>query len=180
MPRAEKDLMREELREFLRSGANIFMAEYSGVEAGGMNVFRRNLGKEGASCRVFKNTLITAEFSEKPWNSMLDSVSGPTLLVSAPGNPVGAAKVVSGFADVNKGVKLKAGLVERSFVTGEEISQIAKLPSRRELLSRLLGGFMSPVARFIGAVNAPVGAFISVLNLISKQTGGEKDGREGN
>lgn len=180
MPKAEKDSMREELSEFLRSGENVFMAEYYGVGAGGMNVFRKNLKKAGGGCRVFKNSVITAVFSEKPWSRMLDSVSGPTLLVSAPENPVRAAKVVAGFAEANKGVKLKAAIVESSFLDGGEIPIIAKLPPRDELLSRLLGGFMSPVARFIGAASAPAGAFISVLNLISKQTGGDSDGREGN
>jgi len=178
MPRLEKGLMLDELKGFLSVNDTVFMAECSGVGVNQMNAFRKNLKKEGASCKVFKNTLLCSAFAQAPWKDVLPAVSGPTLLVSAGDNPVAVARVVSGFADAHKGVQLKAGLVDRSFVTGEEIIQIAKLPVREVLIAKLLGGLKSPISRFVSVVNAPVGAFISVLNIISKQTGGDSDGRE--
>ena len=180
MPRAEKELMLDELKGFLSKGETVFMAEWSGVNVNEMNLFRKSLKKEGANCRVFKNTLLTCALSEEPWRKVLEALSGPTLLVSVSDNPVKTAKVVASFADAHKGVSLKAGVVEKSFVTGDEISEIAKLPPREVLLSKLLGGLISPVARFVSVVSAPVGAFVRVINIISKQTGGDNDGREGN
>lgn len=180
MPKAEKELMLDELNGFLKDAETVFMAECSGVDSNEMNLFRKSLKKEGAGCMVFKNTLLSRAFSGGGWEDMQGSVSGPTMLISAPDNPVKVAKVLSGFADSHKGVSLKAGFLERSFVTGGEISEISKLPPREELLSKLLGGFMSPVARFVNVINAPVGAFVRVLNAIGKQTGGDNDGREGN
>lgn len=180
MPKAEKELMLNELDGFLKGSETVFMAECSGVGANEMNLFRKSLKKEGAGCMVFKNTLLARAFSEGTWTSLLDSVSGPTMLISAPENPVKVARVVSSFADSHKGVSLKAGFLEKSFVTGGAISEISKLPPRDVLLSKLMGGFISPAARFVNVINAPVGAFVRVLNAISKQTGGDNDGREGN
>ncbi len=180
MPKAEKELMLEELNGFLSGSETFFMAECSGVGANEVNLFRKSLKKEGVACMVFKNTLLAKALSGGPWADMLESVSGPTMLFSVPDNPVKAAKLVAGFADAHKGVSLKAGFVEKSFVTGGEISEIAKLPPRDELLSKLMGVLISPVSRFVSVINAPVGAFVRVLNIISKQTGGDNDGREGN
>ncbi len=180
MPKIEKEIMLKELGEFLKSGSTVFLAEYSGVSANEMNNFRKNLKKEGASCKVLKNNLLKNSVSEQPYRKIVDLISGPAMMVAVSENPVKIAKVVSGFAQEHNGVKLKAGFVEKSFVRGEEISEIAKLPPRDVLMARLLGGFMTPVSRFLSVISAPAGALVNVLNQISKQTGGDNDGREGN
>ncbi len=180
MPRVEKELMLDDLKGFLRENETVFMTEYSGIGAMEMTAFRKSLKKEGASCRVFKNTIMSNAFLEGPWKKAMESLSGPTMLVSAAESPVKIARVVSDFAKKHKGVKLKAGFVDMSFVTGEEIVEIAALPPKDVLLSKLLGGLMAPIASFVSVINAPVGAFVRVVNIISKQTGGDKDGREGN
>lgn len=180
MPIAEKKLMLRELRDFLEKGEAVFAAEYSGIGAEVMNSFRKNLKKEGASCRVFKNSMLGIALEDEPWRRVRDVLSGPTLLVSAADDPVKTAKVVSEFAEAHKGVVLKGGVMERSFVSGEAISRIAKLPPAEVLISKLLGGFSAPLVRFVSVLNAPLGTLAGVLNLISKQTGGDNDGREGN
>jgi large subunit ribosomal protein L10 len=180
MPRVEKELMLKELREFLKDSEAVFMVEYSGISANEFNLFRKELKKQGGICRVFKNSLLKTALGDEPFTKTTEHLSGPSLLISTSDDFVNSAKIVANFTDMHKGVNLKAGVVEGSFVTGEGITHIAKLPPKEVLLSKLLGGFLSPVSHFVRVINAPVWAFVNILSLISKQTGGDNDGREGN
>ncbi len=180
MPRTEKDLMIGDLKGFLRTDTAMFIAEYSGINANELNGLRRSLQKEGGGCRIVKNSVSKIAFSSHPWDEFLDYISGPTMFVFAGSNPLETAKTISRFADQHKGFNLKAGFMDNSFVDGERIFEIAKLPTREVLIGKFVCGLAASMTNLVRVMNFPLGAFVNLISAISKKTGGSNDDRKGN
>ena len=83
MPRVEKELMLKELDGFLKDSEAVFMVEYSGVSSNEFNLFRKELKKQGGSCRVFKNSLLSRALRDEPFTKAAEHLSGPSLLISS-------------------------------------------------------------------------------------------------
>ena len=136
----------------LRSSPTVYVTDFTGLNVARITELRRRLRAAGVEYLVVKNTL--ARRALGPAVSALEPhLAGPTALVLAGADPVGAAKVLADFAREFEKPAVKIGLVEGKTVTPEQVKRLAALPSRIELLAQVGGALQAPLAGLVGALN---------------------------
>ena len=131
----------------------IAIAEYRGIEVGDLTVLRRKARESGVYLRVLKNTLVRRAVAGTPFAGLADHMVGP-LIYSVSADPVAAAKVLSDFAKTNDKLVLKAGSYAGEVLDKAGVQALASVPSREELLSKLLYVMQAPVAGFVRGLAA--------------------------
>ena len=131
----------------------IAIAEYRGIEVGDLTVLRRKARESGVYLRVLKNTLVRRAVAGTPFAGLADHMVGP-LIYSVSADPVAAAKILSDFAKTNDKLVLKAGAYAGKVLDKPGVQALASVPSREELLSKLLYVMKAPVTGFAVCLGA--------------------------
>jgi large subunit ribosomal protein L10 len=129
------------------------VAEYRGVEVGDLTALRRKARDAGVYLRVLKNTLVRRAVADTPFAGLTEQLVGP-LIYAISVDPVAAAKVLHTFAKTNEKFVLKAGCYEGQVLDKAGVQALASIPSREELLAKLLGVMQAPVSGFACALAA--------------------------
>lgn len=131
----------------------IVIAEYRGISVGSMTTLRATARKAGVSLRVLKNTLARRAVADTEFAGLADKMIGP-LVYGFSEDPVAAAKVFADFAKTNDKLVIKAGSYSGQVLDKAGVATLASVPSREELLSKLLYVMQAPVAGFARALAA--------------------------
>ena len=143
----DKKAVVAEVAEQVANAQTIAIAEYRGIEVGNLTVLRKKARESGVYLRVLKNTLVRRAVAGTPFASLADHMVGP-LIYSVSADPVAAAKVLNDFAKTNDKLVLKAGSYAGKVLDKAGVQALASIPSREELLARLLGVMQAPVSGF--------------------------------
>jgi large subunit ribosomal protein L10 len=131
---------------------SIIVAEYRGLEVGDITVLRAQARKSGVYLRVLKNTLARRAITGTAFEGLSDKLVGP-LIYGISADPVAAAKALNEFAKGNEKLVIKAGAMPNHVMDVNGVKALATLPSREELLSKLLGTMQAPIAQFARTLN---------------------------
>lgn len=131
----------------------IAVAEYRGIEVGHLTVLRKKARESGVYLRVMKNTLVRRAVEGTEFAGLAEQMVGP-LIYSISADPVAAAKVLNDFAKTNDKLVLKAGCYAGEVLDKAGVQALASVPSREELLSKLLYVMKAPVTGFAVAMGA--------------------------
>ena len=146
----------------------IVVAEYRGLQVGAMTELRKKARGSGVYLRVLKNTLVRRAVSETPFAGLAEKLVGP-LAYGICSDPVKVAKVLHEFARGNDKFVIKAGAMPNFVMSAKEVASLASLPSREELLGKLLGTMQAPVATFVRTLNEVPARFVRTLAAIRDQ-----------
>ena len=149
----DKKAVVAEVSAQVANAETIAIAEYRGIEVGHLTVLRKKARESGVYLRVLKNTLVRRAVAGTPFAELADQMVGP-LIYSISADPVAAAKVLNDFAKTNDKLVLKAGSYAGQVLDKAGVQALASVPSREELLSKLLYVMQAPVAGFARAVDA--------------------------
>lgn len=150
----EKKKHTQELSERLSESGTIYLTDFTGLDVEAMTEFRDRLAEEDVDYRVVKNTLALRALQELDLPDISEHFRGPTGLVLSEEDPVSPAKVLKDFAgDHDEKPAVKIGIVDRRVVEAEEISKLADLPTREELLGSIAGSLTGPVSGIVGLLN---------------------------
>ncbi len=149
----DKKAVVAEVSAQVATAQTIAVAEYRGIEVGDLTVLRKKARESGVYLRVLKNTLVRRAVADTAFAGLADQMVGP-LIYSISADPVAAAKVLNDFAKTNDKLVLKAGSYAGKVLDKAGIQALASIPSREELLSKLLYVMQAPVAGFVRAVDA--------------------------
>ncbi len=145
------------------SGAQaIVMVENRGMAVADMTRLRAKARACGVYFRVVKNTLVRRAVAETPFAPLADRMVGPLAYGIGP-DPVAVAKVLNDFARGNEKFVITGGAMPGQVMSAKDIAALAALPSRDELIARLLGTMQAPIARFARTLNAVPGTFVRTL-----------------
>jgi large subunit ribosomal protein L10 len=169
MPTTEKQRLVAEIKERLESSGGVIMADYRGLSVKAMQALRGTLRNAGAEITVYKNSLTEIAMREMDLPSMGEYLDGPTALVFTPVDPVSSAKAMIDFAKENKVFSLKGGYIDGAVVSADQIKAIAALPSREELIAKIMGSMLNPVRGFMAMANAPAGALARAFRAVADQ-----------
>ena len=131
----------------------IVVAEYNGIEVAQLTKLRAQARKSGVYLRVLKNTLVRRAVAGSPFEGLAGQMTGP-LIYGISQDPVAAAKVLSDFAKANDKRVLRAGSYAGKVLDKAGVQALAAIPSREELLAKLLGVMKAPVSGFAVALGA--------------------------
>ncbi len=141
---------------------SIIVAEYRGLEVSDITVLRANARQAGVYLRVLKNTLVRRAVAGTPFAGLADKLVGP-LIYGVSKDPVAAAKVLHDFAKGNQKLALKAGAMPNYVMDAAGVKALATMPSREELLSKLLGTMQAPITQFVRTLNEVPTKFVRGL-----------------
>jgi large subunit ribosomal protein L10 len=146
-----------------------FLADYRGMDVEATNKLRGELRAVGVDYRVVKNTLLRLAVKGTGAECLDSQLAGPTAVAFANGDPAASAKVLSEFAKSHKAFELKGGVLGSKALSVEEIQALADLPSREELLAKMLGSINAPTSNFVGVLAAIPRSLVQVLAAIQDQ-----------
>lgn len=143
-----------EIKERFTGADAVIMVDYRGLTNKQIESLRGALREQGASMKVYKNTLTDIAMRELALPPMEDILAGPTAFVFGTGEPNAVAKAVADFAKAHKTLEFKGALVDSQVLDAETIKAIAALPTRDELLAKMLGTMKNPMANFARVIDA--------------------------
>jgi large subunit ribosomal protein L10 len=164
----EKKAVVAEVSTQVAKAQAIIIAEYRGLGVGNMTKLRAKARESGIYFRVLKNSLARRAINGTPFSGLSDHMIGP-LAYGIGSDPVAAAKVLHEFSKGNDKFVIKAGAMPNLVMSSKEIGSLATLPSRDELLSKLLGTMQAPVANFVRTLNEVPTRFVRGLAAVRDQ-----------
>jgi large subunit ribosomal protein L10 len=166
----QKQAVVAEVSKQLAGAQAVILAEYRSITVRDMTELRRKARGSGVYLRVLKNTLARRAVADTPFKGLTEKMVGP-LAYGISRDPVAAAKVLQGFAKDNEKFVIKAGAMPNVVMSAREVAELAKLPSRQELLAQLAATLQAPIAKFVRTLNEVPGKFARTLAAVrdSKQ-----------
>lgn len=146
----------------------IVVAEYRGLGVGDMTVLRSKARQSGVYFRVLRNTLARRAVSDTPFAGLADQMVGP-LAYGISSDPVAVAKVMHDFARGNDKFVIKAGAMPNVVMSSKDVAALATMPSREELLAKLLGTMQAPIAQFVRTLNEVPARFVRTVAAVRDQ-----------
>jgi large subunit ribosomal protein L10 len=157
-----------EVSERLKKAQAVVLAEYRGLPVEDITVLRKQARASGVYLRVLKNTLARRAVQGTPFEKLSDQMVGP-LAYGISDDPVAAAKVLHAYAKGNDKLVIKGGAMPGHVMNAKEVGQLATMPSREELLAKLLGTMQAPVVKFVQTLNEVPGKFVRTLAAVRDQ-----------
>ena len=156
----------DEIKGKLNNSNLILLCNYCGADVSLLNSLRKELRKNNAEIKVYKNTLTKRALNEIQNNSLDQYLNGPTALINTENDPLQLIKFLHKFLNENEVFKFKAGLFTNEFITEQQFKELAKLPPKEELLAKVVGLIKSPITNFVTNLSSPLRGFVYVLNSI--------------
>lgn len=169
LSKSQKATLIDRYSNGLAAAPHAFLVSFQGLTVNQATDLRDRIRKEGGSYEVVKNTLALRAVDGKGLGELSEFFSGPTAVAYHMEDPVGLAKALTDFRKEVPKVEFKAGLVDGRPVDVGQIEEIAKMPSREELLAKLLFLMRSPITNFVRTLAAIPRSFVVVLDQIAKQ-----------
>jgi large subunit ribosomal protein L10 len=169
MNRTEKREAVESLSQDLAKSTNAILFAFAGLKVPEVTELRRQVRGTQSKYLVVKNTLALRATKGTAMEAMAEHFTGATAVAYNRSNPVALAKVLTAFAKTNPNLVFKAALIEGQAVAASEIKAIAELPSREELVAKLLFVMQSPMRRLVTVLNGPVRNLAGVVAQIADQ-----------
>ncbi|MDR0770170.1 MAG: 50S ribosomal protein L10 [Burkholderiales bacterium] len=158
----QKQAVVAEVSAQVEKAQSIILAENRGVGVGDMTKLRAKARESGVYFKVVKNTLVRRAVVDTPFAALSEKMSGP-LMYGISNDPVAAAKVLSEFAKGNDKFVVVGGAMPGQVMSAQEVAALAALPSRDELIAKLMGTMQAPVAKFVRTLNEVPGKFVRTL-----------------
>jgi len=146
----------------------IVVAEYRGLAVAAMTDLRRKARVSGIYLRVLKNTLARRAVATTPFAGLSEKMVGP-LAYGMSRDPVKVAKVLHDFARGNDKFVIKAGAMANFVMSPKDVAQLATMPSREELIAKLMATLQAPIATFVRTLNEVPGRFVRTVAAVRDQ-----------
>jgi large subunit ribosomal protein L10 len=170
MERSQKEQIIVEVAEIASRARGMFFTDFTGLTVEQATELRREFRKSGIQYKVVKNTYIRKALERLGgYDKVYDGLVGPTGVAFAFEDPVAPAKIIQKFSDKHKKLSLKVCVIEREVYSGARLEEIARIPTRDEIMASILGSIQAPMAGVPGALQAVVRELVSVIDEVGKK-----------
>lgn len=143
----------EEISAAIKDAQSVVLVDYRGLTVEQDTELRRQLRAAGIHYKVYKNTMMNFAFKDTDCEVLLSYLEGPSALAISKDDATAPARVLCKFAKTTEKLEIKGGIVEGIAYDAAGIINVSKIPSREELLSKLLGSIQSPITNFARVMN---------------------------
>ncbi|MEO5785676.1 MAG: 50S ribosomal protein L10 [Casimicrobiaceae bacterium] len=164
----QKQAVVAEVAKQIAGAQAIVMVENRGMKVADMTKLRAKARASGVYFRVMKNTLVRRAVVDTPFASLAEKMVGP-LAYGIGTDPVAVAKVLSDFAKGNEKFVIAGGAMPGQVMSAKEITSLASLPSRDELIAKLLGTMQAPIVKLVRTMNEVPAKFVRTLAAVHEQ-----------
>jgi len=158
----EKQPIVDEIAANVKDALSVVLVDYRGLTVEQDTLLRRELRSAGITYKVYKNTMMNFAFKGNSLEGLAPYLEGPSAIAISKSDATAPARELNRLMKGAPKLEIKAGMVEGNIYDAEGVAQIAKIPAREELISKLLGSLQSPIA-----------SFARVISQIAEQGGGE-------
>ncbi len=151
LTKEQKQKQIKDVKEKISNQKSIVFVDFAKVPSKEMFSLRKSLKESGCNLKIAKKTLIRKAFGQSNisfWNKIKPSVPGQLALVLGIEDEIAPARITNAFSKTQQNLKILGAIFEKKFIDREKVLVLANLPSKNELLSRLVGSISSPVASF--------------------------------
>ena len=138
----------EEISATIKDAQSVVLVDYRGLTVAQDTELRKQLREAGITYKVYKNTMMNFAFKGTDFEALAPYLDGPNAMAVSTTDATAPARVLAKFAQTAKKLEIKAGVVEGAVYDADGMKAISEIPSREELLSKLLGSIQSPIANF--------------------------------
>lgn len=150
-----KKVVVEEIASKMREAKSFVLFDYVGINVEEATQMRKSFRENGVDCKVYKNTLIRLAAKECGYDErVINVLSGSTAIAFGMNDPVAPAKIAAKYVDEFKKMELKAGVVDGEFYDKAMVEKLATIPSKEELIAKMLGSMMAPLSGLARVLNA--------------------------
>jgi large subunit ribosomal protein L10 len=175
MSKYMKELMLDQLRDELGGTRSLLILDLKGLGAVAETQLRADLRKKQIKLKVIKNTLAGVLFEELGIGGVKKFLAGPSVAVWGGTGVAELAKEISAQVKKLKKPEIKGGVVEGTVIGPAQVDDITKLPSREELIGRVVQIALSPAQRVVSLANAPASGLLGQLKAIAEKDGASAD-----
>lgn len=143
----------DEITAAVKDAQSVVLVDYRGLTVEQDTQLRKALREAGITYKVYKNTMMNFAFKGTDYEALIPYLAGPSAVAISTEDATAPARVICKFAKTAEALEVKGGMVEGIAYDAKGIAEIAKIPSREELLSKLLGSIQSPVTNFARVMN---------------------------
>ena len=143
----------DEISGVIKDAQSVVVVDYRGLTVSEDTQLRKQLREAGVSYKVYKNTLVSRAVEGTEFESLRDVLEGPSAFAVSTDDATAPARILAKFAKTAPALEIKAGVVEGTYYDAEGMKTIASVPSRDELLSKLLGSLQSPITNMARVLN---------------------------
>lgn len=169
MNREQKKASVKDLKERFQKASITLLADYKGLEVNELNELRQKLFDNSAKLQVVKNTLAKLAVAETELEPLSEHFKGTTAVITTEEDPVTPTKTLVDFAKDRELPAIKAGFMSGELMDAAKVLALSKLPSREELLAKLLGSMQAPAQNMVNVLAAVPRQLVTVLAAIRDQ-----------
>lgn len=159
----------EELSQKLKEAKSFVLADYRGLTVEQDTQLRKAMREAGIEYTVIKNSIVRFAAQENGYDELDEYLKGPTALAISVEDPVAPSKVLSKYAKEYDKLEIKAGVVEGNILDIDGVKSIASLPSKEELVAKVVGGLSGPLYGIVNVLNANIRGLAVALNAIAEK-----------
>ena len=167
--KAEKAATIADLTARLKASSTAVLADYRGMTVGQMRDLRTKLRGGGIEMVVVKNTLARRAAKAAGYEPLSAELVGPIAMLFAVDDVSAPARILNDYIRANRKMVIKGGLLEGQVIKADAVTELADLPSREVLLSRLLGAMKAPLGNLASVLQAPLTKFARTLDAVRSQ-----------
>ncbi|MFN4216078.1 MAG: 50S ribosomal protein L10 [Brevinematales bacterium] len=173
MPKQWKVDLVQDMVERLSKMDGLVVLNFSGVTVQEMEELRRQIEKNGGRAKVMKNRLLQKVLEARHITGMKEYLKGMSLVVYADQDILSVLKVVVEAVKGNEKFSLKAGYLDGQVMDANGVTEMSKVPSRKELLAMIAGGLNGVIGSFAGALNSILTTFVGTIEALEKKQEGK-------
>jgi large subunit ribosomal protein L10 len=166
LTRSQKEEVVKDLTEKIKASKSIVFADYSGVKTNDINELKSRLKKEGTNLRVIKKKLVDLSLKNAKIEVDIKSLPGQLAITISDNDEVAPARVLSKFAKENENLKILGGVLGIKGMNAKEVDDLAKLPSKEEMLAKLVGTLNAPLTGLVNVLSGNTRGLVTVLKAI--------------
>jgi len=165
----QKEEIVKDIASKAKEAKAVVFSDFKGVKVKDLTALKKELRKEGVDFKVAKKTLINIAFKEAGIEINTKEMEGQVAVSISSNDEVAAAKIIEKFAKTNKNLKILGGVLESKLMSIEQVKALAKLPSKEELLGKLVGTIQAPISGFVNVCAGNLRGLVQVLKGISEK-----------
>lgn len=166
-----KKVVVQEITDKIKAAKSVVLVDYNKLTVAEVSALRNKCKESGCEYKVYKNTLVRKALNDLGFKDFDADLNGPTAVTFGADETSAAKVMVAAAKDYEEKIVIKSAFVDNSYVDKAGVKALASMPSREELVAKMLGSMQAPLSNFAGVLNNLVAGIVRVLNGIAQQKG---------
>ena len=163
-----KKVVVQEIIDKIKASKSVVFVDYKGLTVAEVSEMRNKCKNAGCEYKVYKNTLIRKAFNELGYDMFNADLNGPTAVAFGGDETCAAKAMVDAAKSYDGKITLKSAFVDNQYVDKAGVKALASMPSKEELIAKMLGSMQAPLSNFAGVLSNLMGGIVRVLNGIAQ------------